>query len=356
MNHLEQKHYIISRIDNIGDVVLTLPLIEQLKKYDPSCRITFLARYYTHPVLKCCPAINQYLDWEKLKTKSDAEIIKQLQAQNAHVIIHLLPAPRLSVLARKAKIPMRIGTARRWYHWLNCTHCVKITANDKRKYHEYELNIKLLDPLGIKAHLNNASHVLLPELDINRLPTSEHIKIDRILPPSNRFQIIIHPGSLGHGREWNPSLFVKLIHSLPQDRYHILLCGSSRESVRFKGVLADLCPKATNLMEKLSLDAYIILIARSNGFIASGTGPLHIAAALGIPTLGLFPAKQNIGSTRWRPIGRKAQYLVSNNCQECQSASDCDCMTQITVEQVQNVILQWFESTSKCQSNNTKET
>jgi len=79
---------ILSRTDNIGDVVLTLPLAALLKRHNPNCKITFLARHYVKDVVIHCDAVDDFIDWEPLKSQSTHDIAKHLHAD---AIIHVFP-------------------------------------------------------------------------------------------------------------------------------------------------------------------------------------------------------------------------------------------------------------------------
>ena len=96
----------------------------------------------------------------------------------------------------------------------------------------------------------------------------------------------------------------------------------------------------------MSLPEFIHFVAKCDGLIASGTGPLHLAAATDINTLGLFPPRNGINPTKWTPIGRRATYLVHPRpfykaCFHCRNSVGCACMKKITVPQVKQVILNW---------------
>jgi ADP-heptose:LPS heptosyltransferase len=75
-----------------------------------------------------------------------------------------------------------------------------------------------------------------------------------------------------------------------------------------------------------------------------------MSAALGRPTLGLFPPIRPIDPERWGALGMRAEVLCqAQGCGACANAADCDCMRRITPEQVADVVLRWRErkATSK---------
>ena len=138
-----KKIFIISRTDSIGDVVLTLPMAGLLKQLYPDSFIYFLGQTYTQPIVECCNMVDAFLDWSKIKKESFKEQIMFFQSLLADEIIHVFPKKEIAKLAKKTKIPVRIGTKNRWYHWLYCNKLIKLSRR-KSNLHEAQLNCKLL--------------------------------------------------------------------------------------------------------------------------------------------------------------------------------------------------------------------
>lgn len=341
MQQIKVDTILINQTDNIGDLVLSLPMTGILKHHFPNCKIIVLARRYTESVVKGCATVDQFLDWEAMQEQDDHTIIQQLNELNPSVIFHISKNKRIAELAYKARIPYRVGTNQRPYHWFYCNRMVNLGRRHSR-YHEAQLNLKLLKPLGIEniPPLNE----LVPFLQLqspSELP--EHLAQ---LLSKNKFNLIIHPGSLGHGREWPSDNFLELIHRLDTDKIKLFLTGAPKEEEVFRDKLNAKVPQATNLMGQMSLAELISFIQAADGLIASGTGPLHLAAALGIKTLGLFPPRKGISPRRWQPLGKQGEYLMYQRpfgkmCLGCRDSVGCACMQNITVDQVYQVIERW---------------
>jgi ADP-heptose:LPS heptosyltransferase len=112
---LDKSHILICRTDNIGDVVLTLPLAGYLKRRFPSARIGFLCRGYAAPLVRGCKSIDYVIELEKL-----GDFPSQLVAAGVDTIIFAKPDRRLAAMAWTARVDNRVGTSHRWYHWLYC--------------------------------------------------------------------------------------------------------------------------------------------------------------------------------------------------------------------------------------------
>jgi len=126
---------------------------------------------------------------------------------------------------------------------------------------------------------------------------------------------------------------------LPKDQFKIFITGTSAEG-RLLEPLLQACPAVTDITGRLSLAEFITFISRANGLLASGTGPLHLAAALGIHAIGIFPPLRPIHPGRWAPIGPRASALVKDiDCVACKKTMDCTCIRDIMPAQVGEIWL-----------------
>ncbi|MEB0262780.1 MULTISPECIES: glycosyltransferase family 9 protein [unclassified Mucilaginibacter] len=299
---------LISRTDAIGDVVLTLPMAGYLKELYPAARILFLGKSYTGSVIKCDKFVDEFVDYTELLKLSDQEQTTFLQQKNIDAIVHVFPNKHVAKLAKQAGIKTRIGTTNRIFHWFTCNKLVKLSRK-KSDLHESQLNLVLLKPLGLKeiqplpqviAHTS-----LKPTLE---LPAKFEALFDK-----EKFNLILHPKSHGSGVEWGLCNCKKLADALPANSYKIFITGSDKEKELLTPWIKTLPAHAVDVTGTMSLDEFIAFINRADGLLASGTGPLHVAAALGIHALGLFPSVRPIHPGRWAPLGKKAEYLESGN-------------------------------------------
>lgn len=323
------KHILIHCTFNIGDVVLTLPLAGILKAHFPNCHISFLGYEYTRDMAMRSEFVDAFYAWDDWQKQSKSDAVALIQSLNIDVVIHESPDKKVATLLKAAKIPLRIGTMNRLYHWFTCNRLVKLSRKDNR-YHEAVNSLKLLKPFGISC---NADAAYLQSKMGLRKSTAPSEKIKNILKP-NLFNIIIHPFTNKHTLEWPIAYFNQLIQSLPRDRFHIIVTGSQKESALIQEKIISECDYVTDVSGQLTLDELIELISFADGLFANSTGPLHVAAAYDIYVLGLYPFQM---APRWKPIGKKATFLATDpNCQSYETS-----METITVDQVKNYILKW---------------
>lgn len=301
------EHIVLSRTDSIGDVMLSLPMAGLLKERFPNSYITFLGRTYTTPVLERCSHIDNVLTLEHITVNGERGAVEILRKMHIDAFIHVFPVQRLARWAAQADIPHRIGTSRRWWHWLNCNHRISFSRRQSL-LHEAQLNTKLLAPFGINSLLTTDELAL--HSGFFPSPPDQHIR-DLIRPGMKN--IIIHPHSSGSAVEWGLDRYAELIRLLHPARFHVIITGTALEAERYRSELPTHLSHVTDLGGKLDLAGLISLIGISDALVAASTGPLHIAAACGIRAIGLYADVPPIHPGRWAPIGKDAHYVIEED-------------------------------------------
>ncbi len=155
----------------------------------------------------------------------------------------------------------------------------------------------------------------------------------------------MHPRSGGSAAEWPLDRWSALIASLDPARVRVLVTGSAAERAALGTWLDALPPHAHDVTGRTELATLIALLARVDGFIAASTGPLHVAAALGTRTLGLFSPRRPIHPARWRPIGQNAEVLVADvPANAAASGPASGDVARIGVDAVSAVVARWVRA------------
>lgn len=329
------QRIIISRTDSIGDVILTLAVAGKLKERFPSCEIIFLGRSYTHDVIKACEHIDTFLNWDELSSIEETEAAGVIRKIAADLIIHVFPRRSIATLAKKAAIPTRLGTTNRLYHWNTCNKLVRLSRR-KSDLHEAQLNLKLIE--------NIAGSSTIPPDEISKLyglVNTEALN-DRFssLIDRSKKNIILHPRSKGSAREWGLSNYIRLIGQLPEEEFKIFISGTDEEGQLMKDSGIFNAPHVSDLTGQMSLGQLISFIGRCDSLVAASTGPLHLAAAMGIRAIGIYPPIRPMHPGRWAPIGEQATFLVKDKkCSDCRKQGPCHCMEEIHPEDVKKKLI-----------------
>ena len=305
---MPQKYNIlISRTDSIGDVILTLPMIGILKQKFPNAHISFLGKNYTRDVVSACEHIDEFISYDEL-TKLTAEEQDLLIAKKKFThCIHVFPVYDIARLIRKARVPVRIGTTNRIFHWITCNKLIRLSRK-KSDLHEAQLNCKLLSAFGIdKAFTIEELNKYVGFTKIEKLDEKNIALLD-----SNKKNIIIHPKSQGSAHEWAIDNYVQLIKSIDLNKFKVFISGTENERKLIQQIIAQY-PEATDIIGKLNLSQFISFINAADGLIACSTGPLHIASVCDKTAIGLFTDIRPMHPGRWSPIGNKTRIVLMNN-------------------------------------------
>lgn len=334
--------YAIAQPNALGDVISCLPMACAIKRHDPQAKVVFIGRPYSRPLIESSIWVDRYLDADEVK--ADPQLLVR-----AGVGVFLNPHlhQEMGQAARQARVPVRIGNfVPKAFAWAN-RYVLQHTSTSQR--HRALLNLHYLRPLGIRSDYPLAE---LGDMLGLESPQPLDLATKALLDPA-RFNLVLHPKSNRSGREWPAGNFERLVELLPADRVKVFVTGrpNEREQLLAEGALLGLSD-LTDLTGRLDLAGLIALLQAADGLISSGTGPLHIAAALGTKALGLFPGRDRITAARWHPLGPQGESLSARtrcrprggNCPDNYAGEACACMLMITPEAVALRVLRWLEA------------
>lgn len=320
------KRILISRTDSIGDVILTLPLCAEIKRIFPDATVLFLAAPYTIPVLKCCSAVDEIVDWKELSDAPLAIQKERLQDLNIDTIVHVFPKKEIARLAKMAKIPSRIGTSHRGYHIMTCNHRINFTRKSS-SFHEAQLNFHLVRPLGFHElpsfdELNEDLSYFKPTVDL------KDVRLN-----TKRKKVILHAKSQGSAVEWPIEKYAALADQLVEAGCDVFFTGTEKEGALIRPNM-KWSEHIIDTTGAFTLDELISFINQVDFLVACSTGPLHIAGILNKNCIGLFTPKRPMHPGRWRPLGLNSQTITSKEVCGCKSKESCKCLADISVDSV----------------------
>ncbi|MFA5983732.1 MAG: glycosyltransferase family 9 protein [Methylococcaceae bacterium] len=329
------KRILIAKTSHLGDLVISLPMAASLKQHFPDCKVLFL----THPrtldvAVRCLDVDAAYALPDKF-----ADLVGLLVSLQIDVFIQANTSEKLARAAKKARIPVRIGSSFRWYNWLLCSHRVAITRCHKQ-LNKRLLDLEYLRPLGIAGVAIEDLPALyrFSKADLSALFT--HLG----LAPDKR-RIILHASSItAKSHQWPLAKYQALMRSFDKASYQWIITGTAQD----KDYLKDLLTEDDNVdkvdtVGLLSLNELLTLMQGCDGLVASSTGPAHLAAALGINTLGLYQSDPVVFK-RWAVVGRAVRLLKSTTpCLGNKSEYNCLCVQHIDLSEVCLTISAWFE-------------
>jgi heptosyltransferase-2 len=328
------KNILIVRTDRIGDVVLSLPMAELVKKKYPDCKVAYLIRNYTGPLIDGNPSIDEVVIAEELDGKIlFGKNLKKIKSKNFDTSVVVNPTLKISLMMFLSGIKNRIGTGYRWYSFLFNKKVFEHRKHGEK--HELEYNINLLNKIdvGIKDFSNEIKfHLQIDEVSSAKINS---ILLENGFKPENKI-VIVHPGSGGSSVDLPKEKLIELTGMIGSlHNVSIIITGSKSEFALCKEF--EISKSVINLSGQLDLSLLKAIINKADLFISNSTGPMHIAAALGVHVIGFFPKILSCSQKRWGPYTEKRTIFIPTiDCSNCnrQQCEKLDCMNSIDIGRV----------------------
>ena len=278
----------------IGDMILLTPALRALKQAYPESFLTLLLR----PIVVDLMKSNPYADECIVDTKTDGQfrslmkLARQIREHKFDISVVLHPTSfRNALLCFIARIPIRIGSNYKGRGFLltaSCSHNTNFHEVDRYLSVLHLLNISTVPTLSSKGTIQGCAQ---PELefwhtDVERQSIQKLLQNERITP--NDRLIAVNLGTTWRTKQWDISNFAAVINQvsnvLPDVK--IVLTGSTAEIS-----LVEELPHSEstiNLVGKTDILQLGALLERCEVCLTCDSGPMHIAAAVGTPTIALF--------------------------------------------------------------------
>lgn len=285
------RSLVIVKLSAIGDVLHGVPVAVAAKRAFPDCRIGWVVEGRAADVLAGHPAIDHLFRMPRGWLKSPGEVVRlrrELRSFRADVALDLQGLLKSGVATFLSGARMRIGPARpasRERAWLAYTHPVTTSLT-----HIVERTCDLLAPLGVVASMPTFD---MPPWPVSRLRMQQWLQSQRLPSPP----ALINPGAGWPSKLWPTERFAAVARGLLRrdGLQTVVVWGGDAERVAAERIVADSLGAAI-LAPPTSLQDLGELARLARVFISSDTGPLHLAAAVGTPCVGLFgpvPAARN---------------------------------------------------------------
>ncbi len=321
----------------LGDLILTLPLVQSLKRNLSPEAIDVVVVPSAAGLLAGHPAVNAVIPYDKRGSDSGLQGILRQAGRLRRNRYDLAVVPHRSLrsagLVWLAKIPRRIGFDTSSARWLY-TDVVTYAANE----HEVVRNAKLLEPLGFKVTGKE-----LPSL----YPSAEDRSVAERFLSSNGMAaagnlIAIAPGTIWNTKRWLPERYAELAKRLVGDGLAVVLLGGGDDRELCERIKNDVASgRIVSSAGKLSLLQSASLLQRCRLLISNDSAPMHIAVAVRTPVIAIFGA--TVPEFGFAPCGERDVVIEAKGlaCRPCSihGGDQCpigtfDCMTAISGDEV----------------------
>ena len=322
------------RFSSLGDIVLTTPLLTSIKAQYPETQIVYVTKRHFASILREDPRIDTFIELDS--STSLFSLLAALRAQKIDGILDLHGKWR--------------GLATRLSHPL--TPSALLTKPNRLEQFLVRRGLTTFRPKYpiVERYYQAADKLFQAPLERSKLsmhvPKTASERLLRTIsrsPKQLKDAVVIGPGAQWETKRWPIERHIELCQALRARGVHVMACGSPDESTLLERLSRD---GGVDVLPHVTLELLPALLSSVRAFIGHDSGPMHIARALGTPTIALF------GSTPSSQFDFTGHQLVENpqSCSPCHSygRKSCPkdhfaCMRSIETAQV----VQAFEQLSQ---------
>jgi heptosyltransferase-2 len=303
----------------VGDVVLSLPALRDLRRAFPSSRLTVLARPWVAEIYRAVPQVDAVVD-------SRGHAADVARVRGAFDLAVLLPNSIGSALVPwRASVPHRWGYATDGRGPLLTRRC-RVSASVRGRSQVYYYRA-MLEGLGLATEGPPDASIACPE---------EWAAQGRALLGEGRVVGVNAGAAFGTAKRWRPERFAAAAEIVARRLdASVAILGGPAERPLGEAIAAQMRAPARVLCGETTLAGLVGVLAGLTLLLTNDSGPMHLAAALGTPLVAVF------GSTDWRETapfgGRSALVREPVPCAPCllrECPIDHRCMARVDVERV----------------------
>jgi len=305
-------------LSNMGDVILTLPVLDALKLNFPEAKIWVMVGPRPKEIFENNPYIDKLIIYDKYAAlREKMKLFFALKKEHFDIVIDL----RNTLFG--ALLPSRFRTSPFLYIPSHIKH-----MKERNLYRLYKA-LKMQEKFIVYPIIKKSLFIVKQDKDyVNRLLEKNNIH------PNDKI-VIIAPVARGANRRWEKEKFVCVSRSLNQD-YKVILVGQDSDKAITQYISNNCQGEIFDFAGLTNLKGLAYLIQKASLVIVCDTGILHLASYMDVPVLGLFGASDETKYGPWSDnfaIVKKEIF-----CRPCQKAQcrfgTLECMTFIKVEDV----------------------
>ena len=325
---------LVVKLRHHGDVLLAAPVLSVLKAHAPAIEVDALVYDDTAPMLEGHPALSRLHKvgrrWRAAspleRLRHERALFAALRARRYDLIVNLTEQPRGAWLARMLRPRFAVGpiNAKRGWFWQGSfTHFYPLIRNR----HFVEVNLDALRRIGVQPAPAEKKVVFVPGA------AAEARARELAVEPF----VHMHPASRWRFKCWPAERNAALADRLAEQGHRVVMTSAPDETPFIDEIVRRMKSPPVNLAGKLSLKELGALTARARLFVGVDSMPMHLAAAMGVPTVALFgPSSEAV----WGPWNVEQRVVTTtHSCRPC-GVDGCggskvsDCLTLLGVDPV----------------------
>ncbi len=338
-----KKRILVLRYRFIGDTILTVPFLRNLRRAEPSAHIAWVVAPGSAEVIEGIPYVDELIHWDPVTIHADSRgthrtwkqkwrFLRELRAGRFHKVYVLKRSLSSAIMAVLSGAPERIGFATEGRGLL-----LSKRVPYRQDRHEVENFLAVLQADGIEVaddHLEYWSTSGEEQAALELLANAGLTGGERLAA--------LHAFAANPLRGWPLDDFATLAAKLREGGVTTLVLGAPGDRESFAAVRHLFGPGSIDLVGKCSLRVTMALLKRCSLFIGNDSGLMHLAAAAGIPLVALFGPQSPV---KFGPWSRRATVIYKGfACSPCRQKffTECEpsvrrrpaCVEAISVDEV----------------------
>ncbi len=355
---------LVVRLDAIGDVVLTSPLLRELRRTLPQAWITLVVQPSVYNLVELCPHVNEVLTFDvNTRGRKHATLIQYWRALKLAATclwrrrFDLAINPRSGEDSYRGNLLSYLSGAR-WrvgysVHLLRdgplqpdpCfERLLTQPLRDSADQHEVQHNLDTLRAIGCRVE-SERLELWLSEDD--RRFADQLLSDEKMRGPTAILGICLGAGA--QHRIWPLSNFAKVAAwFIEHFSGYVVSVGGIKEYRMAELLRQELGSRVINITGTTSLRQTAAVLSCCSVYLGNDAGPLHIATAMKVPVVEISPHPRSGSRTqvnspvRFGPWGKLSMVLQPDHplppCEDCCQSREPHCITQVQVENVQSAI------------------
>lgn len=315
------------RFARLGDIILLLPALSSLKSSFPQAKLSLLTGHRCAPIAELWPDIDDVIsvdrvamrDGSSLRALGDmAMLVREIRQKQFDLVIDFHSFRETNLLTWLSAAPVRIGMKRYREPYLRFCFNREPVIEDK-SLHVAEMFRRVVQEVVAGLPSPAALSTRLPSAEGKEpalvVPADVRDWVQKVLPGG--LKLILYVAAPVKERMWPATSFAELADHAVQNlgARVVVVAGREGPEPAHHVLKASRNAGSLTLLANLSIPQLASVIASGHVLVSNDTGPMHIGAVSGVPTLGLF----SVGyPEHFRPVGPKDRFLRANPIEEIQ--------------------------------------